>query len=344
MLSSCSRCLVQRPIFLPSSSRIRVSNPRSTSLSLKRSFRVSQSPSRSSKNEEFSSGAPKPNFLGDASEENLVKQEFDKSSVTEKDCLSCLLEALNALFNAIGKPWFVPWAAKTIPQVSEREAEYFPPKELHLQIELASGALVMFLWIASFWFLRSWVIPFGAHPVGFSNEPPTYRGLSLHILLTDVIAGLAGIAILYRCLSRFRPLPSGWFRFRLRGNWLFDVGLGRLVFPLASWLSQFNLDLLPFLPSTSVTLSSVEQSITAWNPVAMAVCAPVWEEILFRGFLQNFKKLVFFQEVDSEFRQGILNMKVKSSVRKRCGKCRLIRRRGRLMVICSNPRHKQRQG
>lgn len=37
-------------------------------------------------------------------------------------------------------------------------------------------------------------------------------------------------------------------------------------------------------------------------------------------------------------------MKVRSSVRKICEKCRLIRRHGRVMVICSNPKHKQRQG
>nr|AYC63705.1 50S ribosomal protein L36 [Aphyllon epigalium subsp. epigalium]AYC63742.1 50S ribosomal protein L36 [Aphyllon epigalium subsp. notocalifornicum] len=37
-------------------------------------------------------------------------------------------------------------------------------------------------------------------------------------------------------------------------------------------------------------------------------------------------------------------MKIRTSVRKLCEKCRLIRRRGRIIVICSNPRHKQRQG
>nr|YP_009870741.1 ribosomal protein L36 [Medinilla magnifica]YP_010552045.1 ribosomal protein L36 [Fordiophyton phamhoangii]YP_010552900.1 ribosomal protein L36 [Medinilla speciosa]YP_010898189.1 ribosomal protein L36 [Medinilla tapete-magicum]QFQ46657.1 ribosomal protein L36 [Medinilla speciosa]QKS31824.1 ribosomal protein L36 [Medinilla magnifica]UTM94855.1 ribosomal protein L36 [Fordiophyton phamhoangii]UTM96566.1 ribosomal protein L36 [Medinilla speciosa]WHL46618.1 ribosomal protein L36 [Medinilla tap len=37
-------------------------------------------------------------------------------------------------------------------------------------------------------------------------------------------------------------------------------------------------------------------------------------------------------------------MKIRASVRKICDKCRLIRRRGRIKVICSNPRHKQRQG
>nr|YP_010214771.1 ribosomal protein L36 [Nuytsia floribunda]UBN08692.1 ribosomal protein L36 [Nuytsia floribunda] len=37
-------------------------------------------------------------------------------------------------------------------------------------------------------------------------------------------------------------------------------------------------------------------------------------------------------------------MKIRASVRKICEKCRLIRRRRRILVICSNPRHKQRQG
>nr|ARD01253.1 ribosomal protein L36 [Kelseya uniflora] len=37
-------------------------------------------------------------------------------------------------------------------------------------------------------------------------------------------------------------------------------------------------------------------------------------------------------------------MKIRDSVRKICEKCRLIRRRGRIIVICLNPRHKQRQG
>ena len=37
-------------------------------------------------------------------------------------------------------------------------------------------------------------------------------------------------------------------------------------------------------------------------------------------------------------------VKVKPSVKKICSKCRIIRRHGRVMVNCSDPRHKQRQG
>ncbi len=37
-------------------------------------------------------------------------------------------------------------------------------------------------------------------------------------------------------------------------------------------------------------------------------------------------------------------MKVSASVSKRCERCRIIRRKGIVRVICTNPRHKQRQG
>nr|AEQ94214.1 ribosomal protein L36 [Eutreptia viridis]UXD06267.1 ribosomal protein L36 [Eutreptia sp. CCAC 1914B] len=36
-------------------------------------------------------------------------------------------------------------------------------------------------------------------------------------------------------------------------------------------------------------------------------------------------------------------MKVRVSIRKICEKCRLIRRNRRILVICVNPKHKQRQ-
>jgi large subunit ribosomal protein L36 len=37
-------------------------------------------------------------------------------------------------------------------------------------------------------------------------------------------------------------------------------------------------------------------------------------------------------------------MKVRASVKKICRNCKIIRRKGIIVVICSNPRHKQRQG
>ncbi|KAL7188998.1 hypothetical protein ACSBR1_038795 [Camellia fascicularis] len=278
MLSSFSHSLLaQRPtLLLPDFSPIRVLNHHSSSFPLTRNFRPSHSilqPSNKKwkilcfRHEEFGYGDSKPEFTEDPIYEELAKPKLDESCGRTKDWVSSLQEAADAVFRAIGKPWTVPWTAETILQVT-------------------------LLWIVAFWFVGSWMIPFGAHIAGFSKESLTYRGQALYSLLTDVTEGLAGIAILHRCLSRFCPLPSDWFKFSLRGNWLFDVALGCLMFPLVNRLSKFNLDLLPLLPSTPVTLSNVEQSIVARDPIAMAlyalvvsVCAPVWEEIVFRGFL-----------------------------------------------------------
>ena len=37
-------------------------------------------------------------------------------------------------------------------------------------------------------------------------------------------------------------------------------------------------------------------------------------------------------------------MKVRPSVKKICDKCKIIKRNGKVLVICENPTHKQRQG
>ncbi|MBI4710314.1 MAG: 50S ribosomal protein L36 [Nitrospirae bacterium] len=37
-------------------------------------------------------------------------------------------------------------------------------------------------------------------------------------------------------------------------------------------------------------------------------------------------------------------MKVRSSVKPICTKCKIVRRKGVIRVICTNQRHKQRQG
>ncbi len=42
-------------------------------------------------------------------------------------------------------------------------------------------------------------------------------------------------------------------------------------------------------------------------------------------------------------KEGLL-MKVRASVKKMCDKCKVIKRRGIVRVICENKKHKQRQG
>ncbi|MDD2766673.1 MAG: 50S ribosomal protein L36 [Candidatus Moranbacteria bacterium] len=37
-------------------------------------------------------------------------------------------------------------------------------------------------------------------------------------------------------------------------------------------------------------------------------------------------------------------MKVRASVKKICAHCKIVKRRGKVFVICVTPKHKQRQG
>ena len=44
------------------------------------------------------------------------------------------------------------------------------------------------------------------------------------------------------------------------------------------------------------------------------------------------------------FLKGEFLMKVRASVKPICDKCKVIKRKGIVRVICENPKHKQRQG
>ena len=48
-------------------------------------------------------------------------------------------------------------------------------------------------------------------------------------------------------------------------------------------------------------------------------------------------------DLSSGSREGI-TVKVKPSVKPICEKCKVIKRHGKVMVICENPKHKQKQG
>ncbi|KAI9098389.1 hypothetical protein K1719_025014 [Acacia pycnantha] len=269
-----SSSLPSPSLFLPNKSRVSLLKRPITRLSLNGTsppvrfqsrFPINKWRFSCYRHENFSSEDPSAELIEDGFSENLVQRNSGQSKDLNKDWLSSIQKGANAIIGM--KPWTVPWTEKTIVQV-------------------------MLLWIASFWLVGSWIVPFLAYTAGFRKESLTYRGQALYSLLTDVAEGLVGIVILERCLAKFRPLPSDWFKFKLKGKWLFDVGIGCLLFPLINQLSQVNLNLLPILPSTPVTISSVEQSIVARDPVAMAlyavvvsVCAPIWEEIVFRGFL-----------------------------------------------------------
>jgi len=56
------------------------------------------------------------------------------------------------------------------------------------------------------------------------------------------------------------------------------------------------------------------------------------------------QRLAVIDKQGKERNRKVETMKVRPSVKKMCDKCKIIRRHGKILVICENPRHKQRQG
>eukprot|EP00793_Prasinoderma_coloniale_P004366 PRCOL_00000126-RA len=168
-------------------------------------------------------------------------------------------------------PWKVTWDAKTVFQI-------------------------MVLWQITFWLVGSQLMPWLAGLCGANRADLGMRGQALYSLATDVAEMLAGLGILALKLRQFRPLPSGWFPWRLRGAWASEALVCVALFPFVSFLSRLNQDLLPYdaawgaaagaqAAGLEAPLASRDTFANALYVGVVSVCAPVWEECLFRGFL-----------------------------------------------------------
>lgn len=62
------------------------------------------------------------------------------------------------------------------------------------------------------------------------------------------------------------------------------------------------------------------------------------------GEINNQKLNIIYFKFDFNKYEEVKKMKVRPSVKKMCEKCKVIKRKGVIRVICENPKHKQRQG
>jgi hypothetical protein len=188
------------------------------------------------------------------------------STITEAQPLAASLQPPNSGTAALGDLTFadtVPWPKETIWQV-------------------------MVLWFTAFFgvsYLFVQIMPLlGLKPETFSGRFQAYFALFNYGCLMA-----AGFGILQLSLRPFIPNVLRWLRLRLSGNW-FVWGLGGyfVALPLVLIVSVLNQKLLQDQGGGNPILEIILQSrdtltITLlWSLVA--ICAPLFEETLFRGF------------------------------------------------------------
>ncbi|MCU0527409.1 MAG: CPBP family intramembrane metalloprotease [Elainella sp. Prado103] len=116
------------------------------------------------------------------------------------------------------------------------------------------------------------------------------RSKAFYTLAYYLLMSSTGLLILYRSVKPFTPLPEDWFRLTGKRNWLL-WGLGGyfVALPLMFAVSLVNQQFWQGQGGSNPLLQIV---LEEGDPVALliffftaAVAAPVFEEILFRGFL-----------------------------------------------------------
>ncbi|MEL6787478.1 MAG: CPBP family intramembrane glutamic endopeptidase, partial [Cyanobacteria bacterium J06607_15] len=101
---------------------------------------------------------------------------------------------------------------------------------------------------------------------------------------------VGGISVLYLSLKSYFPLPQDWFKFKLTGNWfLWGFGGYLVAVPLVLLVSALNQQIWHGQGGSNPLLFLALQ---AQDKVALAIffstasiAAPLFEEIMFRGFL-----------------------------------------------------------
>lgn len=116
------------------------------------------------------------------------------------------------------------------------------------------------------------------------------RSQAISALVFYLLMASSTILVLYLSIKRFLPLPDGWFRANLRGRW-FAWGLGGyfVALPLMIGVSIANQQIWQGQggsnPLLQLVLEEGDRVSLAIFLFTAAVAAPIFEEILFRGFL-----------------------------------------------------------
>ena len=90
--------------------------------------------------------------------------------------------------------------------------------------------------------------------------------------------------------------------------------------------------------------------LTGYSSIRSGLFGDIFKQKCFFGLFV--KKVIFYLIyfiegaiiINGLFLKGGFTVKVRSSVKPICEKCKVIKRKGSIRIICENPKHKQRQG
>ncbi|MEA5468210.1 type II CAAX endopeptidase family protein [Spirulina sp. 06S082] len=134
------------------------------------------------------------------------------------------------------------------------------------------------------------VIPLAIALLGLNIAAFSLAEKALYILITYLLMTMGGFSVLYFSIRSFFPLPEGWFRFQWLSKWvLWGMGGYFVAVPLVLIVSLVNQQIWQGQGGGNPIILLALQAQDRWALflfwITAALAAPVFEEIMFRGFL-----------------------------------------------------------
>ena len=144
--------------------------------------------------------------------------------------------------------------------------------------------------IVGFFFIGQFVLPIVISLAGINPSNSPLRIKAFYVLGTYILMAAGGISVLYLSIKSYFPLPEDWFKFKLNSNWfLWGIGGYLVAVPSVLLVSALNQQIWQGQGGSNPLLFLALQ---AQDKVALfiffstaSIAAPIFEEIMFRGFL-----------------------------------------------------------
>ena len=144
--------------------------------------------------------------------------------------------------------------------------------------------------IVGFFFIAQIALPLFLGILNINPVNSSLRIKSLYVLATYMTMAIGGISVLYLSIKSFVPLQEDWFKFKLVDNWIVWGFGGYLVaLPLVLFVSLINQQIWQGQggsnPLLFLALQAQDRVALIIFFITSSIAAPVFEEIMFRGFL-----------------------------------------------------------
>lgn len=145
------------------------------------------------------------------------------------------------------------------------------------------------VFIVGFFFLSQVLLPIVFGLSGFNPASVGIKGIALYVLVSYFFMAGGGLLVLYLSIKSFFPLPENWFKFTNKKWYLWGIGGYLVAIPSVFLVSILNQQLWQGRggsnPLLLLALESQDKFALAIFFITASVAAPIFEEIMFRGFL-----------------------------------------------------------